>query len=82
MGDLAVKYGFYGSEWDAMDPFTYNEVRVKGQMVDVGIDTFKLLRIAGGVGRLPLISIHQVYNKAGPNGYRQICCCFSFARST
>ncbi|CAM9381692.1 unnamed protein product [Ascophyllum nodosum] len=25
MGDLAVKYGFYGSEWDAMDPFTYNE---------------------------------------------------------
>ena len=26
MGDLAVEYGFYGSEWDATDPFTYVEV--------------------------------------------------------
>ena len=84
MGDLAVKYGFYGSEWDAMDPLTYIEVRVKGEMVDVGIGAFKLLRIPGGVGPLLFISIilYQVYNKAGPNDYCQICCCFSFARFT
>ncbi|CAM9850452.1 unnamed protein product [Scytosiphon promiscuus] len=25
MGDLAVEYGFYGSEWDANDPITYQE---------------------------------------------------------
>lgn len=30
MGDLAVEYGFYGSEWDASDPFTYIEVRFTG----------------------------------------------------
>lgn len=30
MGDLAVEYGFYGSEWDASDPFTYNEVSYTG----------------------------------------------------
>ncbi len=27
MGDLAVEYGFYGSEWDSSDPVTYEEVR-------------------------------------------------------
>lgn len=26
MGDLAVQYGFYGSEWDSTDPMTYMEV--------------------------------------------------------
>lgn len=26
MGDLAVQYGFYGSEWDSSDPTTYEEV--------------------------------------------------------
>lgn len=26
MGDLAVEYGFYGSEWDSSDPTTYEEV--------------------------------------------------------
>eukprot|EP00752_Nemacystus_decipiens_P011297 g10039.t1 len=25
MGDLAVEYGFYGSEWDSSDPTTYEE---------------------------------------------------------
>ncbi|CAM9136658.1 unnamed protein product [Ectocarpus sp. 13 AM-2016] len=25
MGDLAVEYGFYGSEWDSSDPITYEE---------------------------------------------------------
>lgn len=30
MGDLAVEYGFYGSEWDSSDPITYEEVRETG----------------------------------------------------
>lgn len=31
MGDLAVQYGFYGSEWDSSDPITYEEVSYKQQ---------------------------------------------------
>jgi dipeptidase len=29
MGDLAVEHGFYGSEWDPNDNFTYLEVGIE-----------------------------------------------------